>query len=152
LLLAGAVVGLTGCRVSQYGFLQDTRVHITSPGADAVVKTPLTVAWTAPGIHLGSSAQGPAEYAVFVDRNPMQPGQGLKSLCSHNDTHCRNTPGQPDAAYLAQSDVFLTKSTSVTLPNLPPQTPPQLHTITVALLNSAGQRIGEAAYSVEFET
>lgn len=141
---------LTGCRVTQYGFVQQKSVHILSPRADSVVTVPLKVTWSAPGVHLGTPG-GPATYAVFVDRNPMQPGQGLKSLCTPNDTQCLNTPGEPDAAYLAQQQVYLTKSNSLVLQNLPlNQVPSDLHNVTIVLLNAQGRRLGEANYSVEF--
>jgi hypothetical protein len=89
-------------------------------------------------------------FGVFVDRQPMRPGQSLRVF---GDDACKRTRGCPDAHYLAQRRVYVTTEEGLSLDALPSHLDRYsgtAHEITVVLLDADGRRIGEAAYTVEF--
>jgi hypothetical protein len=129
-------------------------VDITAPRARERVVAPLAVRWTTNDLALGEPG-GPTQFAVFVDRAPLHPGQ---SLDSRGDDACRRTPGCPDDSYLRDRFIYLTRDTSLTLETLPAKSgsnrtgAKHAHEVTIVLLDADGRRHGEAAWSVEFST
>jgi hypothetical protein len=142
-----ALVGLmmTGCAGGPRAFVADSGLEITSPPALAEVTPPFTVTWTA------STADG--SYAVFVDRDPIRPGRGMRDVA---DDQCKRVAGCPDVAYLAQRGVYLTRADHVEVPALLPiggvegRSSHPVHTLTIVRLGLDGRRVGDAAWSVEF--
>jgi len=151
-LLPLIVLTVGGCGGGGLQFREDKRVDITAPSDRARVVAPVDVRWTTRGLVLGEP-DGPTQFAVFVDRAPIHPGQSLSAL---GDDACRRTPGCPDEAYLRERFVYLTRKTAVTLETLPATSTSNrtgakdTHEVTIVLLDADGHRHGEAAWSVEF--
>ena len=158
-----AVVGClvaTGCGITHMqdlSFRVDNRLHFTTPKARTKVHQPLTVAWTIHDFRVAPAGSEPPSkdagyFAVFVDRTPIQPGQTMRAVAD-GDTSCKHDPKCPDAAYLAQHEVFTTTATTLTLPQIPnvlgSTDKVQSHTITVVLMDTAGHRIGESAWQLD---
>ncbi len=148
---------LPGCGVSDLSFREDTRVEITAPKDRAEVRLPLTVTWTVHDFDVtGKTAGGGKDagyFGVFVDRAPQPPGQTLEWLV-RDDKLCRPEEGCPDAAYLAERNIHSTTETEFTIDRLPDFTQRELrefHEIIIVLLDTAGRRIGESAFAVEFQ-
>jgi hypothetical protein len=149
-------LALSSCAISGLEFRQDNRLSIVSPTSLAVVKVPFTLRWTMSDFQSGpNTMQGGNDYfAVFVDRQPMAPGAGLKVL---GDATCQATPGCPNMAYLEQNYVFLTAKTQLTITSLPELLPSstrngtkESHEIDIVLMNGSNHRIGESAWYVDF--
>ncbi len=141
------VAALPACdRFDGLAFREDTRVDIVSPTDRAHVTLPITVRWTslAPGRVFG----------VFVDRAPQPPGEPL-SWFARNDDSCRAAANCPDNEYLAQRNVFRTRQPHFRVQQLlDTQRDTQrreFHEVTVVLLDRHGNRVGESAWSVEFQ-
>ena len=152
-LAALAVLLLSSCRASGLAFREDDRVDILEPRSREKVTLPVTLRWETKGLELGREG-GPTRFAVFVDRAPMHPGQGLRSL---GDDVCKRTPGCPDASYLRDRYIFLTKKNALELDALPDNRSSSnrtgskdTHEVAIVLLDDADQRVGETAYRVEF--
>lgn len=146
-LAALAMVGTagSGCGVEGLNFVQDDRVSITAPRDRAEVELPVTIRWTARDFD--------GTYAVFVDRAPVPPGRTLEWLAREDET-CKETPGCPNEAWLRDRDVYETAATELTIDDLPDPTDDagrDFHEASVVLLDRRGRRIGEAAFTVEFE-
>lgn len=141
-VLALAAALLTSCSGLQ--FAQDASVKIVDPPSLATVATPVALRWT------GRAPSG-SSYAVFVDSLPVHPGQNLRSLAGKT---CANAPGCADRAYLERHFVFLTEQDHVELDALPilgtPKSDPDMHTVTIVLVDSSWRRVGESAWSVTF--
>jgi hypothetical protein len=124
----------TACGPVGLDFRQDHRLAIVTPEGVPTVHLPLAVRWR----FLGSlgTADGPAGFAVFVDRSPVAPGESLTSL----------DPAERRA-------VTVTRATDTTVSNLDSSTSVNgstEHQVTVVLLDSAQRRIGETAVAVQF--
>jgi len=136
---------VTSC-ASNLSFRTDHRLHWEGPPARSLVQLPMTVSWTFTGAH--------GEFVVFVDRTPIKPGQTLRALASH-DPSCLSDPTCPDADYLAERRVYETDATSIQLSQVPilsgDADKVQLHQVTIVLLNAAGHRVGESAWTREFK-
>lgn len=155
LLVAALAVLTSSCGVSNLAFFSDHRLRFVSPGPRALVKLPVTIRWkmrdfsvVAPGTPPVSSRSG--YFAVFVDRAPVRPGQTVAAVA---DRACRRTPGCVNAGYLADRGVYTTTSDSLTLTeiaNLNTYEKTQTHEATVVVLDSAGRRIGESAWYLDF--
>jgi hypothetical protein len=148
-LFGAAATLLVACGTSDLAFSTDHRVKVVAPSDRAKVRLPVQIRWSTPGIR--RTANGPY-FAVFADRAPVQPGQSLRAVA---DDTCNRTPGCPDASYLRDRYVFVTKDTSVTIDALPKQTGQRQgarnsHEATIVLVDANGHRIGEAAYNVQF--
>lgn len=123
---------LSAC--GQYLFQQSNRIEIVTPRVYATVRAPLTVAWRARDF----SAPRDGRFAVFIDRDPMPPGEGLD--------------------YFARDDrdgIQVLDATSLRIDVFSPMVgvdPAEQnhHYITVVLLDLAGHRIGEYAAFTEF--
>jgi hypothetical protein len=144
-----AAVALSSCAYHGLAFRDDDRVTIVAPGDRETVDVPLTIRWTTHDLH---PAGGTPTFALFVDQAPIRPGQNLRAIA---DDACRHRSGCPDAAYLSDHHVYVTTEQAVILDVLPPPTGQRTsgknrHHATIVLLDSAGRRIGEQAYTVEF--
>ena len=142
------VLALSGCSVSGLAFREDDRVDIVEPGDRDEATLPLTIRWTS---EVEVDDGGPY-YAVFVDREPIRPGQSLRALA---DDACNQTDGCPDLAYLKDRFVFVTDELEVTIDALPQRggqrtSADDRHEATLVLIDAEGRRRGEAAYTVEF--
>jgi hypothetical protein len=152
-LLSALLVG--GCGLSNLQFTKDNRLHFVSPRSRQLVGTPVTLNWTISGFRAekqGSSPPSPdaGYFAIFVDRAPVKPGQTLLSLA---DKSCRQTAGCFNPEYLAERNVYTTTSDSLTIDQVPALNSyenVQVHEATIVLMNTAGQRIGESAWYLDF--
>lgn len=108
---------------------------------------PFTLDWTARDFN--------GDFAIFFDRSPMRPGQTLRALVPEDD-ECRTEPGCPDAAWLADHFmyVYVTSDTSLEVDRLPDgrvnDRDKDRHDVTIVLLDDAGRRVGESAFTTEF--
>lgn len=145
--MGAALVGLVvqACAVSGLSFEQDDRINLQSPPANETVRLPFEVRWTARDFD--------GRYVVFFDRSPMRPNQTLRSLVPSNDP-CRARTGCPDAAWLAERDIYVTSGTTVRIEALPEERAnnrsKDRHRLTVVLLDERGRRAGESAFVREF--
>jgi hypothetical protein len=137
---------LSGCGVRNLDFVQDDRVSITAPKDRATVRLPITLRWDVQDFD--------GTYAVFVDRAPVPPGQDLRWL-GRDDELCSSTPGCPNEAWLRDRDVYPTEATTLTLDEVPEPVDDrnrrEFHEATVVLLDRSGRRVGESAFTVEFQ-
>ena len=149
---------LSSCAISGLEFRQDNRISITTPASLSVVKVPFMLRWTVKDFNYGpNTIQGGNDYfAVFVDRQPMPPGAGLRVL---GDSTCQATPGCPNEAYLAENYVFLTAKPRLLITSLPELLPSTTrkgtkedHEIVVVLMDSTNHRLGASSWYVDFFT
>jgi hypothetical protein len=123
----------SACGPEGLDFRQDHRLAVVAPDGVPTVHLPLAVRWRFLG-PLGE-ADGPAGFAVFVDRAPLGPGETLSSL---------------DAA--ERRAVTVTTATEATVSSVDSNASggAREHQATVVLLDSGGRRIGEASAAVHF--
>lgn len=145
-LLALAAFALTSaCAVSGLSFVADTRVEIVVPAENAEVALPFELAWTVEDFD--------GSFAVFFDRSPMRPGQGLRSLVPDGDP-CRAERDCPDADWLAEREIYVTDTNHLVVDSLPDRRDTDRskdrHDVTIVLLDQHGNRSGEAAFTREF--
>jgi hypothetical protein len=154
-------LGATGCATSLHGleFHNDNRMKITSPHENDLVSAPFTLRWTMKDFTVAREGGGPVEddtgyFAVFIDRAPVKPGQTLAAV-STNTPSCQHTTLCTTPAYLAGEQVYVTTNDEVRLRSvadiLSNNESTQFHTATVILMNTAGERISESAWTVEFK-
>lgn len=154
------VTSSAGCATSLHGleFHNDNRMKITYPHENELVKTPFTLQWTMRDFTVAGPGHGPVEdhtgyFAVFVDRSPVKPGQTLAAIFK-NTPSCQQSASCLTKPFLAQQQVYVTTADHVRLQSvadlLSNKQSTQFHTATVILLNTAGERISESAWSVEF--
>lgn len=136
-----------GCGLRGLSFVQDDRVTILEPRPRASVALPVRLAWRAEGFSADDGS-----FAVFVDRSPQPSGKSLHWL-ARDDKGCRADDGCPDAEYLARRGVYVTKAPELVLERVAARTDRDrdLHEATIVLLDPEGRRIGESAFSVDFE-
>ena len=139
LVLACAL--LSGCAASGLSFRQDERISIRAPGNGESVSLPLEVSWNARDYD--------GYFAVFIDGTPMRPNQGLLALVPEDDP-CRARSVCPDADWLADRRIYVTKETSLVIPTLPERGGNDRHDLTIVLLDEDGTRNGESAFVREF--
>jgi hypothetical protein len=159
-LLAAVVLLFTACGTEGLSFVKDERVDIVAPKDRAAVTLPVTISWTVRDFEVtgpaGASQPDAGYFGVFLDRAPQPPGETFRWL-ARDDKQCEVTPGCPDQAYYASKDVYSTTQTTFTIEKLPEVRPERerkfrdLHEVVVVLLDANGERIGESAFSVEFE-
>jgi hypothetical protein len=144
-LVLSIAVLTSGCAVNGLSFVIDDRVEIVRPTSNEELTLPLTVTWTVDDYD--------GYFAVFFDRSPVRPNQNLRSLVPRDDP-CRIDDACPDEAWLAAHGVYVTRTTSLTIPNLADRRDSShakdRHDLTIVLLDSTGKRQGEAAFSREF--
>jgi hypothetical protein len=135
----------SACTASGLSFREDKRISIQQPSTDDEVALPLTVSWDAEDYD--------GYYGVFLDSTPMRPNRGLLSLVPSDDP-CRAREICPDATWLAQRTIFVTKQTSLQIPRLPDRRSNgrsrDRHQLTIVLLDADGVRKGESAFVREF--
>jgi hypothetical protein len=153
-LVVAVLAALPACGVSGLSFVQDERVDITAPKDRSEVRLPVTVAWDVNNFAVGP---GRGSFGVFIDRAPQRPGKTLAWIFRGNDS-CRGSSFKTlcgTEAFLAQRNVFRTTKSRFTIQQVPrlvgSQSGRQLHEVTVVLLDAQGERIGEGAWSVQFE-
>jgi hypothetical protein len=134
-------------------FVQDQRVDIVAPVDRAKLDLPVRVSWTARDFAVGPGA---GSFGVFVDRPPQRPGMTLAWIF-RGDSGCKGAGAERCGApeYLGQRNVFRTTDRSFTVKQVQRlsgnQSGRQFHEVTVVLLDTAGRRVGEGAWSVQFE-
>lgn len=154
------IVSSAGCATSLHGleFHNDKRMQITSPHENELVATPFTLHWEMRDFTVAGPGAGPVNdhtgyFAVFVDRAPIKPGQTLSAIYK-NDPSCEHSTLCTTRSYLARQQVYTTTHDSLTLRSvadrLGDHESTQYHTATVVLLNTAGQRFSESAWTKEF--
>lgn len=132
MVAALAALPLTGCQ--SYLFRQSDRLTISAPQSSTTVREPLTIRWRAQDF----TAPRDGRFAVFVDRDPMPPGDGLDDFNVHD-----------------RQGIYVLDGTSLHLDALAPQAgidPAEQnhHDVTVVMLDNQGHRIGEYAAFTEF--
>jgi hypothetical protein len=152
------LAGSSGCQVNQLQFRNDHRLTFQAPEARHRVTAPLTIQWSMKDFDLvgldGSRESDKGVFAVFVDRAPMPVGKNLKWL-ARNDAGCKRDARCPDAEFIANSGVFVTTDTSLTLDTLPQVgdgVGDEQHYVNVVLLDGTGHRIGESAWYLPFKS
>lgn len=145
--VAIALALASGCAANPL-FTVDSSLQFTAPRELSTVTAPVRVAWRTRDLPSGAQ-----QYAVFVDRRPLAPGQNLRVLA---DDTCKNTRGCPDAGYLRDLGIFLSTEPEVMLDSLPvlggmvARDRPVVHQVTVVLINAEGDRVGEYSYDLQF--
>ena len=149
-----AVLGASACGVHGLSFVQDKRVDIVSPKDRSKARLPVTVDWTVKNFAVGPDA---GSFGVFVDRSPQQAGKTL-AWAFRGNASCKGSDGRQlceTADFLAEQGVFRTTDTAFTLSRVSRLTgnerKRQFHEVTVVLLDAAGKRVGEGAWSVQLE-
>lgn len=153
--VAAAVCVVGACTTTGINLRVDDRVQIVHPEDRETVTLPVEVRWTVQGFDTGERpGSGDGNYfAVFIDREPMAPGRDLRSV---TDDLCKQTPGCPDAAWLADHHIYLTAGTHVVVPAVPDTRSASrtgardVHEAVIVLVDAENRRIGESAFSVEF--
>lgn len=152
--LAAVLIGTSACGIHGLSFVSDERVDIISPNDRSKVDVPVTVRWTAKRFATGT---GGGAFGILVDRTPQRSGKTLAWLFKGDDT-CKGTTGTAlcaSPAFLAERGVYTTTDTVFTIERVARlsgnQRRRQFHEATIVLLDSAGRRIGEGAWSVQFE-
>jgi hypothetical protein len=160
-LLVAVASMASGCglaHLSDLNFRVDNRLHFLTPKARSLVHQPITVAWTIGDFTVAAPGSAPPTrdagyFAVFLDRAPIKPGQTLKAIASGDPT-CERDPKCPDKTYLSDHKVFTTTQTHLRIgliTDIPgDHETVQMHSVTVVLLDTAGHRIGESAWELDF--
>jgi len=158
---AGAVLATlaaAGCgSMGNLAFTQDHRLAITAPEHRAHIDRPVTLRWQITDFRIAAPSSEPPSrsagyFALFVDRSPVPPGE-TTDIVAEGDPECARTPGCPDKRYFAERGIYTTTQNQLTLasvPDLGTHEPNELHTVTIVLLDTEGDRIGESAWYVEF--
>lgn len=146
--MAGLAVAalLTSACGSGLQFAKDNRLTIDSPHDLQQVSLPVHLRW--------SAARPPsptAQYAVFVDVEPVHPGQNLRSVAG---TRCAGVASCVDEALLNRHSVYLARGPRLDLETLPvlgpPRGEPDVHQATIVLVDNDWRRLGESAWRVTF--
>jgi hypothetical protein len=155
LVLALSLPGCGITHLSDLAFRVDHRLHFVSPKDRSKQRLPLTISWTMKDFRPAAAGSEPPSkdagyFAIFVDQQPIRPGQTMKAEAK--DHSCKITPGCPTVSDLADRQIYLTTQTSMrfdTISNINQRDKVQLHTFIVVLMNTAGHRIGEAAWELD---
>lgn len=158
-LLVASIV-LPACSTSGLSLTVDDRLTFVRPDDRDALTLPVTVEWRmedfdisrTPSADGGSSADR-GYFGVFVDRPPQPPNESL-AWFAEDDQSCQLDPDCPDEEWFATRGIHTTTETSFTIELLPRPADPdrrELHEVTVVLLDADGVRIGESAWTVEFE-
>jgi hypothetical protein len=139
---------LSACGVDGLAFREDERLTIVRPDDDEVVGLPVTLEWE---VDDGALADGTYTFGVVIDRSPPPPGKAIAWLFRDDDS-CADS-GCADVAYRALRGVHETDGTTVEVAEMPTNADRRDeadHEATVFLLDAAGRRVGESAWTVEF--
>lgn len=148
-----------GCGVRGLNFVSDDRLTITAPDDRAEVRLPVEISWRVRDFEItgrdGADRRDAGYFGIYVDRAPQPPEQTQEWLFE-DDPSCAGQPACPDAEQLAQFNVYSTTEQTFTIERLPAPSSDEasrreLHEVTIVLLNGRGERIGESAFTVEFE-
>lgn len=133
------------CAPSGLSFVQDDRLDFEAPSANETVSLPFEVRWTIEDYD--------GSFAVFFDRSPIRPNQPLRSVVPDGDP-CLARPTCPDAAWLAEQDVYVTAGTVVVIEDLPDRRDnsrqQDRHDLAIVFVDEEGKRIGESVFTREF--
>jgi hypothetical protein len=143
----------SACVTHSLAFRDDHRLEITAPRDRSTAGMPVTVRWAVRGLTTDFDS-----FVVTVDRPPQPAGAGMASLVK-NAQVCRGSVAALSSCLLPEQlgarGIYRTRDPQLTLTLLPTRThisksEKDHHQVTVALLDRAGRRIGEASWSVEF--
>ena len=152
------VFALSACGIRGLNFTQDTRLTITTPVDRSVVELPVTIEWEVRDFTItgqdGRALPDAGYFGITLDRAPQPPQRTQESLVE-DLAACERDPTCPNPGFLAQNDIYSTTETSISIARIADPTPRddrrELHEVTIVLLNGRGERIGESAFTVEFE-
>ena len=134
--------------------MTDERVDIVTPDDRSEVRLPFTVDWTARDLAVGS---GLGRFGVYVDRAPPPPGRTSAWLFRGENT-CkgrgrdrvrRSGSSSPTARCIETIDTELTITNVRDLSGSDKRR--EFHEVTVVLLDAAGARVQESAWSVQVD-
>lgn len=143
LVVASLMVSACGESVR---FAHDDRITIESPTTFQRVLAPFEIRWADAG-------RKPAAYAVFVDRDPIGPGDSLREFAADA---CDGRSGCDTPAFFASRRIHVTTEPRVKVATLTSlggtggRSKHRVHHATIVLLDAERQREGEAFWSVEF--
>lgn len=160
-LLLFAVAALPACTLQGLAFQQDDRIQFLEPQYREKARFPVTIRWSVEGFEVtgpdASSRDDAGYFGVLFDVDPQPSGEGLHYF-ARDDISCRKSEGCPDRGYLADRGVYTIDDTFFTIDVLPPapgveldRGEPDIHDVTIILLNGQGRRIGESAWTQTFE-
>jgi hypothetical protein len=133
-----AVVGVGGC--SGLEFKQDHRLSFIAPASDQLTRLPVTISWA-------MRTSGDYHFGVFVDQQAIKVGHNIDSVLPDGT--------KPTRSLLAEDNVYKTDQDHVTLRIVPDvqydKASRQRHAVTIVLLDAAGNRINESAWTREFD-
>lgn len=158
-----AAIAFSACSTSGLSLMIDDRLEFVHPEDRELVRLPVTIEWQMEDFEVSrtpaeddSDAGDPAGrgyFGVFIDRTPQPPNEPLEWFARDDDS-CQRDPDCPDEEWFATRGIHTTTDTSFTIELLPRPANPdrrELHEVTVVLLDPSGVRIGESAWTVEFE-
>ena len=157
-VLVSMVMVLPACGVNGLNFQQDDRLTFIAPGDRAKVDLPVTVSWRVTDFEVtgsdGDDRRDAGYFGVFVDRAP-QPPEKTQQWLVRDDQRCRGVQSCP-REYLEQLNIHSTTRTRFVIQRLPEpasnaQRRREFHEVTIVLLNGRGERIGESAFTRQFE-
>lgn len=157
--MAVVLAVLPACAIRGLDFRQDRRLTITAPADRSKVRLPVTVSWRVRDFEVtgadGSARPDAGYFGVYVDRAPQPPGETQEWFVGDDD-ECARDPSCPDEDYLARLNAYATTDTSFRIERLAaPRSDAsrrrEFHEVTIVFLNGRGERIGESAFTVEFE-
>ena len=129
-------------------FTKSSSFRILSPRSFATVNLPMTISWTE-----GAPYRPGDKFAIFLDRGSIAVGKSVLSLIPSS---CREVPSCSQDQYLQRENVFVSTTSSISLPTLPStsltghSSGKEDHEIVVVVLSDSGQRVGEQYASVDF--
>lgn len=152
--LAVAVAALSACGVHGLSFKADNRLEIVRPKDRDEVQLPLTIEWQLKGDSVGP---GRGSFGLVLDQAPPRTGETLAWLF-RGDRSCRGDTGKAycqTPEFLATRRVYDTTKPRFTIDILPQLSGNdrrrQFHEFTIVLLDAHGRRVGEGAWSVQFQ-
>ena len=133
--------------------MQDRRVDIVRPRDRDEARLPVRVEWSVKDFATGA---GRGAFGVFLDRAP-QPSGKTQAWLFRGDDACKGSGKSVCATpeFLAQRNVYRTTSNRFTVTNVA-RVPDnegrrEFHEVTIVLLDREGRRVGEGAWSVQFQ-
>ncbi len=154
-------VTTSGCALSGLAFEQDQRLRFEAPSYREKVHLPFTIRWSMTDFEVAGPSSGSSPdsgyFEVLFDTGPQPPGDGVEYFARDNRS-CRVSEGCPNRHYLAQQGVYTTTNDYIEVRHLPPapgvdlaRGQPDIHDVTIVLLDGAGKRIGESSWTTSFE-
>jgi hypothetical protein len=154
--LVAAVVVTTILDSCAFGvsFKVDRRIEILRPKDLSRVVLPVTVEWRVRDFKIG---EGAGAFAIFVDRAPQPAGKPIGWLF-RDDPACGGAGSRSceDPDFLAERRIYVTRSSSFTVEQVTQLTGTdagrRFHEVTIVLLGARGNRAGEGAWPIRFQT